>query len=168
MIKFIILFISFPFLIQAQDDYDIWDSNFRATTYTDLMYSELEQANLSAKQPENEILYFKVNKVRFKAKYLGEKRFVNNAKLLEIQKISDYKLGEVDHIYASLRREYLFELDGEKVWIPVNLSIEQKLNSIIPYKDDMVLYVIYMNYHNKENRLIHMFILSEFYKIRKY
>ena len=164
-----ILFLLFSLLLSlksfSQDQNNSWDKNYTPINVLELLNEEKEYAKSVENDTTIPPYYYRVGKYRFEAKYLGEKRKLE--KDIRNSMMNVYRLHidtNLENLNKLLGNELLFEVEGQSIWMPIQIKLEGALDVELKKGDICLLYCLFLNEHTLNNILYNTFFISEFVK----
>ena len=164
-----ILFLLFVLLLSlksfSQDNNDSWDKNYRPISVIELLNSEKEYAKTVENDTSIPPYYSRIGKYRFEAKYLGEKRKLEKDIQRSMKNVYGLHMDpNLENFNKLLGNEVLFEVEGQRIWMPIQIKVEKYLETEIKKGEFCLLYCLFLNEHTPNNTLYNTFFISEFLK----
>jgi hypothetical protein len=148
----------------SQSGYSTWDKNYSEINLIELLNYEKHYADSIEKDKTIPPYYYSTGKYRFKAIYLGEIRKLDSAIRQSMMNVYSMQIGDVANLNKLLDKEVLFEVDGQKIWMPIQIQLEDDLHAEMTKGDVATLYCLHFNEHKFNNTLYNIFLISEFIK----
>lgn len=149
----------------SQDEFESWNKRYREINLTDLIRFE----NLYADSVNNGLIegkyYTRLKLYRITAECLGEERELADsikASMKNVNKLVGDK--EFLPVIAAVKKEYLFRIDGNDYWFPIQNVLEEPFQNEIMAHDRVTLYCVFFNEHRWNKALYNTFLISEFRK----
>jgi hypothetical protein len=150
---------------QSNDNWANWDKNYRLIQFGDLIKFEKEFADSVKKSGSyNHYIELSPRRYRFIAKYLGVQKLMDLETLEFVKKIFKMQRGDPAIIDKFYKRQYLFEVDGLKVWIPIQEVLEKPFKEEVRLGETVLLYCAFFTELTKEGKKMMVFTISEFMK----
>jgi len=141
-----------------------WDERYKPVNYIDLIESEKHYADSVENNP-NIVQYFtRIDNYKFVAKYLGKVRPISQDVIYSMQRVYKLFIGDSKNLNKLVTSEFLFDIEGIKVWMPIQLVLEGDFKKEVKKSQNAVLYCLFMNEHGEGKVLYNTFFISEFYK----
>jgi len=148
--------------IKAQSAIAEWDSTYILVKVKTLLKSEEAYAKKIENDADKDQYYVSMNKVRFLAKYTGNKRDLNDIVHTSMQHVLQIKTGGTQAIEGLISQEFEFLIGKRKLWMPIQaLLIEEFCKEVIKGQE-ILLYTLFTNEHKTNGMLVNTFIISEF------
>ena len=148
----------------SQDNpWKTWDERYKSIEYKQLIEYEKQYADSVENNPEIAQYFTRIGNYKLIGKYLGESRRIKKDVLLSMMRVFKLFIGNPEKLYKSISSEFLFEIEGEKVWFPIQQVLETDFKKEIKKNDNVVLYCLFLNEHSQDKVLYNTFLVSEFY-----
>jgi hypothetical protein len=98
------------------------------------------------------------------ARYLGETRPIHPDVILSMKRVYKLFIGDSKKLDKLVGLEFLFDIEGNKVWMPIQKVLESDFKNEIKTGQNVVLYCLFMNEHGETKELYNTLFISEFYK----
>ena len=149
----------------AQDAFEKWDQNYRKIELLNVLnfeqhYADSIDANTTLGKGS---YYFRHDKFKFSAKYLGEVREVDSQVMRSMKNVFKRLGGNSELLENDIRNEHLFQVGDIKFWAPIQKQLEKPLRKEIKKGDSVLLYCLFLNEHSS-NGLFNSLLISEFKK----
>ncbi|MHC1776386.1 MAG: hypothetical protein AB9834_13360 [Lentimicrobium sp.] len=162
-IKIVIALLSIYSYSYSQTEWDSWNNNYKEKSISQLIINE----RIYADSVENGLIegeyYLRMDNYRFQAIYKGEKRKISENVLLSMKRV--YKnLGNPEYLstFDNIKNEYLFAIDGDEYWLPIQPILEKPLKKEINKNEQVYLYCLFLNEHTIKKELYNTLFISEF------
>lgn len=165
MRKFIIfLLLCNIFSSYSQDNpWKTWDERYKTIDFNHLIETEKHYADSIENDPKIVQYFCRIGNYKLIGKFLGETRQIKNDVFLSIKRVYKLFIGNPDKLDKLVVSEFTFEIDGVKVWFPIQQVLEKDFKKEIKKGKSAVLYCLYFNEHSQDNVLYNTFFISEFY-----
>ncbi len=144
------------------DPWKSWDENYQLVNYSDLIEKEKYYADSIEQNPEIPQYFFRTGTYKVVGTYLGKKRSIKNDVMSSMKMVYKLTIGDPSDLDDLVQSEVLFEIEGKKVWMPIQIQLEQPLKDEIKKGAKATLYCFFLNEHNHDNKLYNTFLISEF------
>jgi N-acetyl-beta-hexosaminidase len=152
-------------LAQTEDEYwATWNKNYPETDILEVLRSERKYADSVEKDPKLAPYYYRTDKYRFVAEYLGETRKIDTAVLHSIKRVHKLKGGDPSQIESLVKSEVLFNVGDKKIWMPVQTRIVKAIKEEAKKGEQLMLYCAFFNEHTRKKKLYNSLLISEFSK----
>jgi hypothetical protein len=150
---------------QSNDTWDNWNENYRLIQFKDLIKYEKEYAD-SLKKNGNFKNYIEISprRYRFSAKNLDVQKPMDLETLDFIKKIFKMQNGDPTTIDKFYKRQYLFEMNGVEVWMPIQEVLEKPFKEEVGKGETVLLYCVFFTELTDEGKQIMVFAITEFMK----
>ncbi len=156
----IVLLINSGF-VYGQDSFDTWDKNYPEVDFSSVIDFEQKYAD-SIESNSISPYYARVDKYRFDAVYLGEKRVIEDSIFKSMKRVFKLYLGNPNQLDGLVKNEYKFKVGNQEVWFPIQNQLEKPFSKEIKKNKSVKLYCLFMNEHGMKERLFNIFLISEF------
>ena len=164
-IVIVLALLSIYSLTYSQNEWDSWNNNYKEKSITQLIRNE----RIYADSVENGLIegeyYLRMDNYRFQATFKGEKRPIPEEILQSMKRV--YKaVGQPEYLstFDKIKNEYLFEIDGNEYWFPIQPILEKPLKKEINKNEKVYLYCLFLNEHTIKKELYNTLFISEFKK----
>ena len=164
-IVIVLALLSIYSLTYSQNEWDSWNNNYKEKSITQLIRNE----RIYADSVENGLIegeyYLRMDNYRFQATFKGEKRPIPEEILQSMKRV--YKaVGQPEYLstFDKIKHEYLFEIDGNEYWFPIQPILEKPLKKEINKNEKVYLYCLFLNEHTIKKELYNTLFISEFKK----
>lgn len=148
--------------IQAQDGWETWDQNYALVKYNDVIAKEKAYA-LKVENDSSEVQYFaRIDKYKINAKYLGEQRAIEANTLASMKRVFKLFIGNDGDLDNMAKNEFLFEIEGNRVWLPIQQVLEKDFKKETKKISVLSLYCLFINEHSENKDIYNIFFISEF------
>jgi hypothetical protein len=162
------LLIAFLFsasLTQAQDPFEKWNNNYPEIDFSELIESEQLYADSISADTNAMQNYARIGKYRFVAVYTGKTRTIDPGVVASMKRAFGLLIGKTSQLDGMLASEYLFNIEGKEVWMPIQVPLEESFQKEIKKKDKVLLYCLFLNEYTP-GKLYNTFFISEFTKVK--
>ena len=149
----------------GQDSWDTWDKRYKEIDYKELIDSEKQYAQNTENNKEMAQYYSRTGRYRITAKFTGKSRPVDTNVFMSMKRVFRLLVGRPEILDELVKNEYLFEVGGSEVWMPIQTQLEEPLKNEIKKGTETTLYCLYLNEHSQKGELYNTFLISEFRKI---
>ena len=144
------------------DPWKSWDENYQLIDYSNLIEKEKYYADSIEQNPEIPQYFFRTGAYKVIGTYLGKKRSIKEDVLSSMKRVYKLTIGDPSELDELVGKEVLFELNGNKVWMPIQKQLESFLKDEIQKGSQVILYCFFLNEHNNDNTLYNTLLISEF------
>ena len=145
----------------AQNEVARWNASYRMVDLTEVFQAENQYAVSVEKDPAIPQYYYRHDKLRFYATFTGQRRSISPSTMQSMKSVYQRIGGDVSLFDDLVIREYLFQVDGREVWIPIQKQLEYYLASEIGLDQEVMLYCLMLVEHSKRE-LRTSLLVSEF------
>lgn len=167
MLKNVLAILSFTLLLSgyshAQADFEKWDERYSLINLAELLAFEQQYADSIEAISGKEAYYFRADKYRFEATYLGLKRSLDANVMKSMQNVLGGMGGDAGQLEELLEHEYLFQAGGVRFWAPMQRQLEEPFAEEVRNGDTVLLYCLFLNEHGSAG-FYNTFLISEFRK----
>ncbi len=147
---------------QAQDGWATWEKNYKNQNYQELIDFEQQYAKETEQNAEIAQYYSRLDKYKITAKSTGKFRPIDNEVLMSMKRVFKLFIGKPEELDHVAKNEYLFEINGLQVWMPMQTQLEEPFKKEIINGTETILYCLFLNEHSQEGRLFNTLLVSEF------
>ncbi|CAM3696955.1 hypothetical protein MUGA111182_03695 [Mucilaginibacter galii] len=159
----ILFFLSCNLYAQSSEDiWAKWNKSYAEVNLDEMLKSETLYADSVEKQPNIPQYYFRVDKYRFKAKYLGKTRSIDTAVARSMQNVNNLSTPSANNFEKLLGSELLFQVGSRKIWMSLQPQMLDAFRQEVKVNGWVTLYCLYLNEHNSQKKLYNNFLISEF------
>lgn len=163
-IIFLLVFLKCLSSFGQDNAWKTWDERYKPVNYIDLIESEKHYADSVESNP-NIVQYFsRIDNYKLVARYLGKSRSIDKEVIFSMQRVYKLFIGDSQKLNKLVTSEFLFDIKGIKVWMPIQQVLEGDFKKEIKKDQDVVLYCLFMNEHGEGKVLFNTLFISEFYK----
>ncbi len=148
----------------GQDQWETWDKRYREINYKELIDSEKQYADKTEKNKEIAQYYSRLDNYKITAKFIGKTRPIDNNVLMSMKRVFKLFIGKPDQLDDVVKKEFLFEIGGSEVWMPIQTQLEKPLKKEIKKGTETILYCLFLNEHLQEGKIYNTLLISEFRK----
>jgi len=148
----------------GQDQWETWDKRYRERNYKELIESEKQYADKTEKNKEIAQYYSRLDNYKITAKFIGKTRPIDNDVLMSMKRVFKLFIGKPDQLDDAVKNEFLFEIGGSEVWMPIQTQLEKPLKKEIKKGTETILYCLFLNEHLQEGEIYNTLLISEFRK----
>jgi hypothetical protein len=148
----------------GQDLWETWDKKYREKDYKELICNEKQYADSVEQNKEIPQYYARLDKYKITAKLIGKTRPIDSEVLMSVKRVYKLFIGNPNQLEALIKNEYLFEIDGLEVWMPIQIQLEKPLEKEIEKGTETILYCLFLNEHSQQGQLFNTLLISEFRK----
>jgi len=166
MRRLILLLVLFRCICSFGQDngWKTWDERYKSVSYVDLIAFEKHYAD-SVESDKSIVQYFsRIDNYKLLATFLGETRPIHEDIMRSMQRVYKLFIGDSQRIDKLVASEFLFDIEGNKVWIPIQKVLEGDFKKEVRKGQNAVLYCLFMNEHGEGKELYNTLFISEFYK----
>ncbi len=146
----------------GQNEWESWDKNYTEVSLTDICNAEKQYAERVEQDKNIPQYYARIDKYKIKAKYLGEFKKLDAQVLNSMKNVFTLYIGNPDQLNEMVKNKCLFEIEGYRIWLPVQKVLEKSLKKELKNGDNVILYCLFMNEHSHDGHLSNIFFVSEF------
>jgi len=157
-----VIFLALSLQVFGQDAWENWDRRYPAKSYKELINTEKCYADSVEKDKEIPQYYARSDRYRITAKFMGKSRSVDSLVFDSMKRVFKLFFGNTYQLDGMIKTEYLFEVDGFEVWMPIQAQLEEPLNEEIEPGTEIVLYCLFLNEHTSNGKLFNTLLISEF------
>lgn len=164
----IFLPISFIFVFLgsfAQSSVESWNRNYYECSVDSILKSEVAYSDSVISGLIRSRFYTRMDSYRFKAIYLGSCRKIEKSTVDDLKVV--YRLNGGSHsqmaVLEQIKHEYLFNIEGKDLWLPMQYQLEKSFNHEIKAKSFVYLYCLFFNLYISQTGLGNWFLVSEFH-----
>lgn len=160
---YILLLLFISTLGFSQDDFEKWNERYTKINFTDLMRYETAYADSVDRGIIEGKYYARYERYQIKAECLGKERAIADSIKTSIMNVNKL-FGEKEFlpVITSLKKEYLFRIDGKEYWFAIQHVLEKPFQDEIMQNDTVILYCMHFNEHRWNKALYNSFLISEF------
>jgi hypothetical protein len=158
------IFSSLVLLTYAQSGWESWDANYPKTNFKNIIDSENAYARKVESDSAETQYYNRLDKYKVEAKYLGKTRAINVNVLSSMKRVFKLYIGNPEQLDEMAKTEVLIEIEGEKVWMPIQEPLLVDFKKEIKDGNYVTLYCLFLNEHSQDKTLYNTFFISEFRK----
>lgn len=163
MKKIVAFLILFSVQLSAQNGFEDWDKTYVLKNPHQIIKGELAYAQKTENQSEDPQYYINAIKCRFIAKFTGNVRTISTEKINSISRVISVKFGKKNFISREVvNSEFEFEVEGQKIWMPIQKVLEAPFQKEIGSNKNVLLYTLFLNEHTNSKELFDHFFISEF------
>ncbi|MCK9304339.1 MAG: hypothetical protein M0P27_02960 [Bacteroidales bacterium] len=148
----------------GQGSWENWDRNYKEKDYKEIINAEKQYADSVEQNKEIPQYYSRFDKYKITAKLIGETRPIDCEVFMSMKRVFSLFFGNPSRLDGLIFNEYLFEIDGSEVWMPIQVQLENPLINEIDKGTETFLYCLFLNEHNQDGKLFNTFLISEFRK----
>ncbi|MEO0473445.1 MAG: hypothetical protein AAF206_27785 [Bacteroidota bacterium] len=149
----------------GQNEVARWNTSYRMVDLTEVFQAENQYAATVEKDPAIPQYYFRHDKLRFYATFTGQRRSILPSTMQSMKHVYQQIGGDVSLFDDLVIREYLFRINGQNVWIPIQKQLEYYLASEIGLDEEVMLYCLMLVEHS-ERELRTSLLVSEFQAVQ--
>ncbi len=146
----------------GQDPWENWDKRYRVKSYKELINSEKCYADSVENNKDIAQYYARSDRYRVSAKFLGRSRPVDSLVFESMKRVFKLFFGNTYQLDGMIKSEYLFEVDGFEVWMPIQAQLEDPLIEEVQPGEEVILYCLFLNEHTSAEILFNTLLISEF------
>ena len=143
-----------------------WDTKYPPANAADLFRAERQYAATHDREHgKTGHTFFRVEKVRIQGKRLGQYRPLTDKRWADAFDLALRRTGFeafADNRQQLYRQEALFDLNGERIWVPIQESIIKTLEKESKVNESITLYAVLVSYHDFSGTLHLSFLVNEF------
>jgi len=147
----------------SQEGFEKWNEHYIKINLTDLMRYEKAYADSVDRGIIEGKYYSRYDRYQIKAECLGEERVIADSIIISMKNVNKL-FGEKEFlpVITSIKKEYLFRIEGIDYWFAIQNVLEKPLQDEIMPHDSVILYCMYFNEHRWSKALYNTFLISEF------
>ncbi|HKC67854.1 MAG TPA: hypothetical protein VKG26_06455 [Bacteroidia bacterium] len=157
-----LVFFLFSLSFFAQDEWASWDNKYTSVKYADVIKAERKYADSIEKDKNIAQYYSRIGAYKLNIKYLGKSRPVDKEVAKSMQAVYKLFIGNPSQLNPMLKNEFLFDVNGTQVWMPVQSVLEADFKKEIPAQSMVTVYCMFLNEHTQAGKLYNIFFISEF------
>ena len=157
-----LIFLSFTLISYGQHEWDNWDKNYKAENFINIINNEKKYADSIEANPKIVQYYLRLDKYKIAGQYMGKSRPIDKEVFKTMKNVYKLFIGNPDELDKMVYNEFLFEINGKKVWFPIQRQLEASLKKEIKKGQNTTLYCLFFNEHSVPNVLYNVFLISEF------
>ncbi len=157
-----VTFLALSLQLFGQDPWENWDKRYRVKSYKELINTEKCYADSVENNKDIAQYYTRSDRYRITAKFLGKSRPVDSLVFESMKRVFKFYFGNTYQLDGMIKNEYLFEVDGFEVWIPIQAQLEEPLKEEIQPGTETILYCLFLNEHTYVGKLFNTLLISEF------
>lgn len=147
----------------AQAGYPDWDKNYPAIDMQKVLQFEQRYADSVVAVDGDIAYYFRMDKYRFEATYLGQKRPIEPGVMQSMQRVFKMFSGDPAMLGSLVENEYLFQVGETQFWAPVQKQLEKALTKEVKKGKSALFYCLFLNERSSKG-LYNSLLVSEFLK----
>lgn len=147
----------------AQGDFEKWDANYAEVNLAVLLGYEQQYADSIEAISGKDEYYFRGDKYRFEATYLGLKRRLDPKVMKSMKNVLGLLGGDAEQLDELLGNEYFFQVGEIRFWAPMQRQLEEPFAEEVRKGEAVTLYCLFLNEHSSSG-LYNTFLVSEFRK----
>ncbi len=160
-----LLIVCFVTTAKAQDAatyWKQWNTNYPWKNIPEMLKEERAYAIDVKKNPNEAQSYFRLDKYKFKAKFLGQIKQVDPNVVKSIKRA--FVLSKIDPsvIDETVSNSVLMKVGNEQMWMPIQINVLKGLKEEVKNGDEITIYCLFVNEHTEKNGLYNTFLISEF------
>ncbi len=163
LLSFLALFLVSIGLAHAQTGYPDWDKNYRTIDIQKVLQFEQRYADSVVANDGDIAYYLRMDKYRFSATYLGQKRPVDPGVMQSMKRVYKMFSGDPAQLESLVVHEYLFQVGKTQFWAPVQKQLEKPLNKEVKKGKNALIYCLFLNERSSKG-LYNSLLVSEFLK----
>ncbi|WP_299706840.1 hypothetical protein [uncultured Pontibacter sp.] len=148
---------------QAQAGYPDWDKNYPAIDFQRVLQFEQRYADSVVAVDGDIAYYFRMDKYRFSATYLGQKRAIDPKVMQSMKRVFKMVSGDPALLESLMENEYLFQVGETQIWVPVQRQLEKPLAKEVKKGKSALIYCLFLN-ERSSGGLYNSLLISEFLK----
>ncbi|MFD2245405.1 hypothetical protein [Pontibacter ruber] len=146
-----------------QTGFEEWNRNYPKVNLEEVLKFEQQYADSIEANSGKAAYYTRVDKYRFSATYLGEKRKVDAQVMKSMKNVFKLFGGNSEQLDGLVENEYLFQIGEVKFWAPIQQQLEKPFNKEVKKGKGALLYCMFLNEHSSIG-LHNTLLISEFAK----
>ena len=146
----------------AQDEWASWDNKYTSVKYADVIKAERKYADSIEKNKNIAQYYSRIGAYKLNIKYLGKSRPVDKEVVKSMHAVYKLFIGDPSQLNNLLKNEFLFDINGTQVWMPIQTVLENDFKKEIPAQTMVTVYCVLLNEHTQAGKLYNTFFISEF------
>lgn len=151
----------------GQNDFVSWDKKYVPKSYKQLISEEKAYAIKVGKEEKKPHDYSRFDTYRMSGKFMGKSRLID-LRVMQSMKVVCFSWGRTlpkpETLNSLISSEYLFNIEGIEVWMPIQKVLEKPLREEIGIGETVMLYCVFLNDKRLNQPLYNTLLVSEFRK----